>query len=99
MRGFVCVGLTQIIGAGSSFRDVNECSSRWDVQDLVVTEGNRAILETPRHLSAGGVPPVAHSTFVDHRAGAKHTIATLSLAGEERKYVSDRSDNERKKCG
>lgn len=83
MHGFVCAGLTQIIGTGSSFCDVNECRSGWDVQDLVVTEGNRAILETSRHLSAGGVPPIAHATFVDHRAGAQHAIATLSLAGEE----------------
>lgn len=83
VHGFVCAVLTQIIGAGSSLRDVNKRSSRWDVQDLVVTEGNRAILETSRHLSAGGVPPIAHSTFVDHRAGAKHAIATLGLAGEE----------------
>lgn len=75
--------LTQVIRTGSSLRDVNECSSRWDVQDLVVTKGNRDILEASRHLSTGGVPPTTDSTLVNHRAGAQYPITTLGLAREE----------------
>lgn len=75
--------LTQVIRAGSSLCDVNECSSRWDVQDLVVTKGNCDILEASRHLSAGSVPPTTHSTFVNHRASAQHPITTLRLAGRK----------------
>lgn len=87
VHDFVCVGLTQVIRAGSSLCDVNECSSGWDVQDLVVTKGNCDILEAPRHLSAGGVPPTTHSAFVNHRAGAQHPITTLSLADEKMRVI------------
>lgn len=76
-------GLTKVIWAGFSLCNVDECSSRWDVQDFVVTKGNSDILEAPRHLSAGGFPPATHSAFVDHRAGPQHAIAAFSLAGEE----------------
>lgn len=75
--------LTQVIRAGSSLRDVNESSSGWDVQDLVVTKGNRDILEASCHLSTGGVSPATHPTLVNHRARAQNPVATLGLAGEE----------------
>lgn len=75
--------LTQVIWAGTSLCDVNESSSGWDVQDLVVTEGNGDILEASRHLSTGAVPPTTHPTLVYHGAGAQNPIATLGLAGEE----------------
>jgi len=81
---FVCpLHLTQVVRACSSLRDVDECGSGWDVQDLVVTKGNRGILEASRHLSTRGVPPTTYPTLVNHRAGAQHPIATLSLAGED----------------
>lgn len=81
---FLCLlRLTQVVRACSSLCDVNECSSGWDVQDLVVTKGNGDILEASSHLSTGGIPPTTHSTLVNHGAGAKHPIAPLGLAGEE----------------
>lgn len=94
----VCI--TQVIRAGSSLRDVNERSSRRDVQDLVVTKGNGDILEAARHLSTGAVPPTTHSALVNHRAGAQNPIATLRLVGRgRRKDVSDGADNEGGKVG
>lgn len=84
VRDFFCLlHLTQVVRACSSLRDVDQRGSGWDVQDLVVTKRNRDILETSRHLSTGGIPPTAHPTLVNHRAGAQHSIATLGLAGEE----------------
>lgn len=86
----VCVclrHLTQIVWACSSLCDVNECSSRWDVQDFVVTKGNRDIMEASRHLSTGGVLPTAHSALVYHRAGAQDPITALGLAGGERERM------------
>ncbi len=86
MHMCVCVlDLTQVIRAGPSLCDVNECSSGRDVQDLVVTKGNRDILEVSRHLSTGGVPATTHSTLVNHGGGAQYPIATLGLAGEGEK--------------
>ena len=76
--------ITEVIRAGSSLCDVNERSSGWDVQDLVVTEGNGDILEAPRHLSTGAVPPTTHSALVNHRAGAQNPVAALRLAGERK---------------
>ena len=70
-----------------SLRDVDESGSGWDVQDLVVTEGHRDILEASRHLPTGGVPPTTHSTLVDHSAGAQDPITTLRLAGEHREKM------------
>lgn len=74
--------LTEVIRAGPPLCDVNECSAGWDVQELVVTQGNRGILEASRHLSAGAFPPTTHSAFINHRAGAQDTVTALSLAGE-----------------
>lgn len=75
--------LTKVVGAGSSLRDVNESSSGWDVQDLVVTKGNGSILEASRHFSTGRVLPTTHSTLVNHSAGAQHPVTALSLEGED----------------
>lgn len=98
-RAFVCV-ITQVIRTRSSLCDVNECSSGRDVKDLVVTKGNRDILEASSHLSTGGFPPTTDSTFVNHRAGAQYPIAALGLAEKNRgKDVSDGSDNEGEKRG
>lgn len=83
---FVRVPLTQVVRAGSSLCDVNECGSRWDVQDLVVTKGNADILEASRHLSTGALPPSTHSAFVNHRARAQYPVTTLRLAGEKVKW-------------
>lgn len=79
------MSITQVVGARLSLGDVDERSSGRDVQDLVVTKGNRDILEAPRHLSAGDVPPSTHTALVDHRAGAQNPVTTLRLGGEEGK--------------
>ncbi len=79
--------LTQVIWAGSSLCDVDESSSRRDVQDLVVTKGNRDILEVSRHLSTGRFLPTTYSTLVNHRARAQYPVATLRLAEEEGKKI------------
>lgn len=72
-------GLTQVVGAGSPLGDVNKCSPRRDVQDLVVTVGNGDVLEASRHLSAGGFSPAANPASVHHGAGAQNAIAALGL--------------------
>lgn len=81
---FHLLDLTQVVGARSSLCDVNERCAGWDVQDLVVTEGNRDVLEASRHLSTGGVPPTAHATLVNQSARAQHPVTTLGLERETR---------------
>lgn len=78
-------GLTEVIGAGSSLGDVDERSASRDVKNLVVAEGDGDIPEAPRHLSAGGVPPTAHSAPVHHGARAEDSITTFSLAERRRR--------------
>lgn len=73
-------GLTEIIRAGSSLGDVDERSACRDVKNLVVAEGDGDIPEAPRHLSAGGIPPTAHSAPVHHGPRAQDPITTFSLA-------------------
>lgn len=74
--------LTEVVGAGSSLRDVNESGSGWDVQDLVVTKGDGGILEASRHFSTRRVLPTTHSALVNHSAGAQHPVTALRLEGE-----------------
>lgn len=95
-------GLTQVVGAGSPLGDVNKCSPRRDVQDLVVTVGNGDILEASRHLSAGGFSPAANPASVDHGAGAQNAIAALGLAGgrggddaREGRFIGGQRDKQR----
>lgn len=84
MQRFECLlHLTQVVGACSSLRDVNKRGSEWNVQDLVVTKGNRDILEASRHLSTGGVPPTAHATLVNHSTRAQNPVAALGLERED----------------
>lgn len=84
MQRFECLlHLTQVVRACSSLRDVNKRGSERNVQDLVVTEGNRDILEASRHLSTGGVPPTAHSTLVNYSTGAQNPVTALGLERED----------------
>lgn len=69
-KGTALGGLTEVIGAGSSLGDVDECCPSWDVQDLVVTVGNGDISEASRHLPAGGFLPATKPTFVNDGTGA-----------------------------
>lgn len=78
----VCVYCTEVVGTRSPLCDVDKGRSSRDVQDLMVTQGNRDILEASCHSPTGALPPTTHSTPIRHSAGVQYSITALGLMAE-----------------